>query len=49
MDANFKLRLQKGKTKRSDDDPELEPGWLAFAEEEAYQVMIKKYGSTKEV
>jgi hypothetical protein len=49
MDANFKLRLWKGKTKRSDDDPKLEPGWSAFVEEDAYQAMIKTYGGTKEV
>lgn len=49
MDANFKLKLRKDKTKRSDDDPELEPGWSAFVNEDDYQVPIKKYGSTKDV
>jgi hypothetical protein len=37
MDANFRVRLRKNKTKRSDDDPELEPGWACMVEEEVYQ------------
>jgi hypothetical protein len=49
MDANFKLRLRKNKTKRSDDDPELEPGWAVFVEEKDYQILIKQWGGTREV
>jgi hypothetical protein len=49
MDANFKLRLRKNKTKRSDDDPELEPGWAVFVKEKDYQILIKQWGGTKEV
>jgi hypothetical protein len=49
MDANFKLKLQKGKTKRSNYDPELEPGWCVMVEEKGYQLLVKKWGKTKDV
>jgi hypothetical protein len=49
MDANFRMRMRPDKTKRSNDGPQLEPGWSAFVEEDAYQVKVKEYGDKKDV
>jgi hypothetical protein len=49
MDANFRLRLRKNKTKRSEDDPELGSGWMAMVDEVEYQQLLKDHQETKEV
>jgi hypothetical protein len=49
MDANFRLRLRKNKTKRSDDDPELGSGWGCLVEENGYQLLVKMHADDKDV
>jgi hypothetical protein len=47
MDCNFRARLRKNKTKRSDDDPEMEPGWSVMIEETRYQERTAKYDGSQ--
>jgi hypothetical protein len=42
MDGNFRLRLKRFKTKRSEDDPELGSGWAYYVDEHKYQETIKE-------
>jgi hypothetical protein len=40
MDGNFALYMKQGKTKRSDDDPELASGAAYMVEEGEYQEFL---------
>jgi hypothetical protein len=49
MDANFRLRLRKNKTKRNNNDPELGSGWACLVEENDYQLLIREHADDKDV